>query len=164
MTTPPLTPQPTDSLSSPGPRKKILWKWSLGLTIVFLVFLMWQCGSALLQGHELADAAVERFHQHLNQGEFDLIAAQADEAFTQNGKQEELIKFLDVVHRKLGDANQTTFVYIRVNTTPNGTFISTDYRTTFAKGSGLETFTWVRKNRALSLYGYHVDSKELIFN
>jgi hypothetical protein len=159
-----LTSQPADFFSSPTPRKKVLWKWSLALTSVFLVFLMWQCGSALLQGHTLAETAVQRFHQHLNQGEFEQIAQEADEAFNQNGKSEELLKFLEVVHRKLGDVNTATFTNIRVNATTKGTFVTTDYQTTFANGSGIEKFTWIKQNGALKLYGYHVDSKELIFN
>jgi hypothetical protein len=164
LTTHPLTPPPPDFVSSPAPRKKVLWKWSLALTSVFLIFLMWQCGSALLQGHTLADAAVHRFHQQLNQREFEQIGQEADEGFNQNGKSEELLKFLEVVHRKLGDVTAATFTNIRVNATTNGTFVTTDYQTTFSNGSGVETFTWIKKNGALKLYGYHVDSKELIFN
>lgn len=163
MTTPPMSPVP-DFATTPVPRKRVLWKWSLALTAVVLTYFMWQCGLALMQGHAQADVAVEHFHQELNQEQFEQIYQDADEGFASSGKSEELVKFLEAVHRKLGDANTATFRNINVNATTNGTFITTNYETSFARGSATETFTWVKQNGGLKLYGYHIQSRELVLN
>ena len=49
---------PASDLGNPAPAKRVLWKWSAAATVLILAFLMWQCGSALLQGRKLADVAV----------------------------------------------------------------------------------------------------------
>src|SRR5664280_916606 len=87
---------------TPPQRKRVLWKWSLAITAVIVLFLAWQCGSGILQGRKLAGAAVQHFHQQLNGGQYEEIYREADEGFTQSGKQEELVKFLNAVHVKLG--------------------------------------------------------------
>ncbi len=51
--------------------KQVWWKWSLALTAIGLIFLMWQCGSMLHRGRALADPAVQEFHQRLNAGQYE---------------------------------------------------------------------------------------------
>ena len=88
------TPNLGQNLDPPtGPPKRILWKWSLVISGGFLAILMWQCGSALYSGSRLADVAVQRFHGQLNRGEFDKICSEADEAFSQQQKHDELVTF-----------------------------------------------------------------------
>jgi len=98
-------PSPANLGSSTGRRpRRVLWKWSLTLTAAVLVFMMWQCESALNLGSESADQAAQRFHDHLNRGEFDEICREADSAFSQGEKHDEVVRFLEQVHRKLGNA------------------------------------------------------------
>jgi hypothetical protein len=63
------------------PQKRILWKWSIGITSAVLLFYTWQCGSALILGRSSADQLVRSFHQELNSARFDQISREADEGF-----------------------------------------------------------------------------------
>jgi hypothetical protein len=145
------------------PRKRVLWKWSLGATVLVLSFLMWQCGSALYEGRNLAIAAVWEFHLRMNEGSFQKLCQDADESFTHPGDQD-TIKFLQAVHTKLGNAGASNLQNIRVNATPNGTFVVTQHTTAYDRGSAQETFTWKKSNGALRLYAYHIESNALILN
>jgi len=147
---------------STGPPKRILWKWSLAVTAVVLVFLMWQCGSALYSGAKLADQAVQRFHVQLNRGEFDEICREGDEAFSQGEKHDELLHFLEQIHRKLGNAGAGSRTNLRVNAEPGGTFVTAHFATQFEQGQADETFTWRRSGNTLRLYRYNVQSNAFL--
>lgn len=145
-------------------RKRVLWKWSLAITAIVVVFLAWQCGTAILQGRRLATSAVDRFHQQLNAGKFEEIYQEAAEGFRQGSKHEEIVRFLNAVHAKLGNAGTTSAGNINVSATPNGTFVTTQYATTFEKGDAAETFTWLKTGGGLKLYSYNVQSNAFILN
>jgi hypothetical protein len=161
LTTPSLTPlaEPTHK---PPVRKKVLWKWSIGVTVVILTFLMWQCGFALVQGRKLANVEVTHFHERLNAEQYEDICRNADEGFKAKQSQEELIKFLAAVHKKLGKAGVENQINIRVDTNTNGTFLTTWYNTEFASGTATETFTWRKSNGSWRLLGYNVQSAALL--
>ncbi len=146
-----------------SPNRK-LWKWSLVLCAVILLFLTWQCGSALREAPRLTNQAVRHFHQQLNLGHYEEIYREADHGFSEGGRHEELLTALEAVHAKLGDAGDETLLNIRVKATTSGTALRTQYNTTFARGSAIETFTWIKKDGGLKLYGYSVESKELLVN
>ena|ERR1700690_2008967 len=149
---------------APNPPKRAWWKWSLALTALLLVFLMWQCGSALRQGRALADPAVHEFHKKINAGRYEEICREADNSLGGIEKRDELIKFLEATHAKLGDAGVSNQLNMRVNATTFGNFVVAQYETTFARGTAVETFTWVKKSGALRLYGYHIESNALVVN
>jgi hypothetical protein len=140
---------------------RVLWKWSFFITAVVLAFFMWQCGSALLQGRRLSNQAVRQFHQELNAGEYEAICQEASEGFTRSTKHDELLKFLQGVHTKLGSAGSESLLSLSANATTNGTSVSTRYNTQFANGPAVETFTWIKSAGALKLYGYNVQSNAL---
>jgi hypothetical protein len=142
----------------------VLWKWSLAATVVILLFLMWQCGSALVQGRKLVNAAVQRFHQQLNTEQYEEIYREADDGFRAGQSHDETIKFLKAVHKKLGNAGNATQANVRVDTNTHGTFTTTSYNTIFANGSATERFIWVKSGGALKLYGYHIESNALLAN
>jgi hypothetical protein len=125
---------------------------------------MWQCGSVLMSGKKLSDAAVQHFHQQLNAGQYEEIYNEADDGFRSGETHENIVKFLEAVHKKLGNSRDTDFVNIGVNATTNGTFTTTIYNTTFDGGPSTETFTWVKSSGNLKLYSYHIESKALIMN
>ena len=150
--------------STPARPKRAWWKWSIGVTALLLIYLTWQCGSALHQGKVLAEPAVQAFHAKLNAGPYEEIYQEADSGFTGEGKHDELVKFLTAVHTKLGDAGVTNQVNMLVNATMSGTFITARYDTTFGRGKAAETFTWIKKNGTLKLYGYHIEGNALIEN
>jgi len=125
---------------------------------------MWQCGSALVQGRKLATAAVRHFHQQLNAEKYEEIYREADEGFRAGQSHDELIQFLQAVHKKLGNAGDEKQVNIRVDTNTRGTFTTTWYNTTFVNGTASERFTWVKSDGALELYAYHIESNALLAN
>lgn len=170
MTTPTPNPAPDASLASEfgtakPSHKRSLWKWSLAATAIVLMFLMWQCGSALYKGRGLAKAAVSEFHQKLNNEQYEDICQDADEHFAGTERHDETVKLLEAIHTKLGSAGVNELTNIRVNATTNGTFIVGQFKTTFERGTAVETFTWMKSiDDVLKLYGYNIQSNELVLN
>jgi deoxyribodipyrimidine photolyase-like uncharacterized protein len=163
MATLPTAPAPDFGRVATRP-KRALWKWSLVATGVILVFLLWQCGSALVQGRKLANAAVRHFHQQLNTEDYEEIYNEADDLFKAGQNHDELIRLLRAVHKKLGNAGDEKQVNVRADVNTNGTFITTWYSTAFVSGTATEMFTWVRSGGTLKLYSYHIESNGLILN
>ena len=144
------------------PRMRVLWKWSLVVAAVVLIFFMWQCGSAFLQGQKLANAAVRHFHEQLNTEAYEEIYRSSDERFRAAQSHDQLIMFLQAVHRKLGNAGRESQVNMSVNATTGGTFITTWYTTAFTGGSASESFTWTKGGGGLKLCRYHIESNALV--
>jgi hypothetical protein len=142
--------------------KRALWKWSLVLTAVLLLFLLWQCGTALYSGRRLANAAARQFHEQINSAQYEEVCREADQDFVQGEKHEELLHLLAAVHGKLGDARAYNQINMNVSASTAGTFISADYNTKFAHGDAVETFTWKKSSGTLKLYSYSVQSKALL--
>ncbi|MGO9648894.1 MAG: DUF4019 domain-containing protein [Terriglobales bacterium] len=159
------TPEPVPNVPSTPPRsKRVIWKWSLALTAVVLIFLMWQCGSGLLRGRSLSAQAVHHFHEQFNNNQYTEIWTEADEGFQGSEQEQEWVNLLAAVHRKLGNAGVESLTNINVNATTNGTFITAIYKTPFDRGQAIETFTWKKDARGVRLYGYNVQSNALVLN
>ena len=144
----------------------ISWKWTLIISAIAVTFLMWQCGSGLLKGRGLANAAVRHFHSQLNEGLVEQICSDADAGFQQVQGHDETVKFLQGVHTKLGLAQSEKLTYMTVNATTGGTFLTTVYQTTFDRGLATETFTWLKtiSGNGLKLRGYNIQSNAFIVN
>lgn len=136
----------------------------MGATAVILLYLMWQCGSALYQARGLANAAIREFHQNLNRGQYEQIYLTADKGFAQEDKHDELVRFLQAVHHRFGDAKTENFINVNVNATTSGTFIIAQYNTTFVQGSATETFSWLKQWGRLKLHGYQIQSDSFILD
>jgi hypothetical protein len=141
---------------------RVLWKLSFAFAAIVVTFYAWQCGSALDQGQKMADVAARHFHQELNGGQYEQISQEADDGFAEEKKHEELVQFLEKVHANLGDANSEKFINMVVNAGTDGTFLRTEYHTTFVRGSAVETFTWTKKSGALKLYAYNIRSNAFL--
>jgi len=150
------------STPAPAPQKRVLWKWSLALLGILLLFLMWQCGSALYQGRGLSNAAVRHFHSELNGAQYEEIWKEADEGFASSEKHDELVRFLEAVHRKLGNAGAESMTNLNVNATTGGTFITANYTTTFDQDQASETFIFRKAGTTLKLYRYNVQSNAFL--
>jgi hypothetical protein len=151
-------------LVAPTPPKRKLWKWSLAAAGLFLIFLMWRCGSALIEGREFSNQAVGRFHERFNRGQYNEIWEASDEDFKTPQTESEWEALMDGVHRKLGDAGPVYFHHINANANTDGTFVTVVYNTTFARGWAVETFIWRKDNGEFKLHGYNVQSKALVLN
>jgi hypothetical protein len=146
------------------PRKRLSRKWVVAGIVVVCVFLTWQCGSAFLRGRKFSGPAVQHFHQQLNAEDYEGISRDAAEGFGATQSHDELIEFLAAVHKKLGNAGESSFTNIRVDTNTHGTFTTTSYDTTFDHGKAAERFTWVTEDGIFKLYSYHIESNALITN
>ena len=151
----------TSSAPTAKPRKHVLWKWSIAVTVVALGYLVWQCGSGLVAGRNLSNAAVQQFHNELNDEQYQQIWDDADGGF-QRSDIRETFKFLEGVHRKLGKAQNANVVNLMVQATPGGTYIIADYKTKFEHGEAEEKFVWTKTAGHLKLHGYNVQSKVFV--
>jgi len=150
--------------AEPKPKKRVLWKWSILVSVLVAGLLVWRCGSALMRTARMSDQAVGTFHSQLNSGSYETIFSEADSAFRGAAPRQELLAFLVAVHQKLGIAQHANLQTINVTTTTSGTFATTIYSTKFEKGDAIETFTWRVTGTRLILVGYNVQSRQLILN
>jgi hypothetical protein len=140
------------------------WIWILVGTGLFMAFLLWECGSGLYQGHKLADSSVQRFHQELNDEQYDRICDEAESSFRASKSRDQLVKFFTAIHSKLGNEISDSMTGIRVNATTTCTYVVTSYTTKYGNGSAEETFTWIKSGGKLKLVGYNVQSDALVVN
>lgn len=154
--------QPFPPKASPPEHKGVLWKWSLGMTGVIMLLLLWQCGSGLYEGRNLSAQAVHHFHEQLNAGDYSGMWERADEGFRTSGKMQDFLDLIAAIHRKLGNASSESLDNINVSVTTSGTYITAVYSTQFESGPGTETFVWKRDGTQLKLFRYNINSKALI--
>jgi hypothetical protein len=138
------------------------WKWSLLFLLALVSWGMWQCSSGFRMALQLADPAVQEFHQQLDAGQYEAICSQAAEGFCASGAAGETMLLLKGVHEKLGNTSAAKRGVMTVSAATGGTFVRIQYNTSFASGPALETFTWIKNASAFKLYGYNVESKALL--
>ena len=152
-------PPERPSATVPKRRVRVLWKWSLAITAVIVVYFGWRIGSGMISGETSANSAISNFHWLLNRGYFQDIIDDTDEGFRTGSTSEETVKFFSQLHNKLGAAGATSGCYMTVTATPDATFITVRCNTNFEKGEVIETFSWVKSGDKLKLHGYNVSSK-----
>ncbi len=111
-----------------------------------------------------AEAAVAQFHQALDAGQFESLYDSASPEFKQSGTEAEIVKFLQAVHRKLGNSRSTTREFWQVNWQTSGEVISLRYATEYEQGKAREEFVFRMSGGAPALVSYNVNSKALIVN
>jgi hypothetical protein len=140
--------------------------WTCGrFAIAFLAavsLLLCSCGSVTADTN-LAKQAVTQFHSQLDAQQYAALYTAADPQLHQATSQADFTKLLAAVHRKLGNVRESNLRTWHAGWyTGQGTTVTLTYDTTFASGSGTEQFVWhINDNRAL-LYGYHINSADLI--
>jgi hypothetical protein len=156
------TPLVPPSAQAPAKRKWISVKWTLVAIVLLFGYFAWQCGSGMKAGALLSDEAVRHFHSQLDSEAYGDIVRDSDEAFQNSESRDELVKFLAVVHSKLGPSRDFTRTNIFVNANTNGTFIKVTYQSTFDQGNAVEAFTWKKAATGLKLVRYDVSSKTFL--
>lgn|SRR5882724_10039925 len=133
----------------------------LGLILVALLLAL---GSAcsLTKGKGIAEAAVVKFHDQFNAGQYHEIYQQADDAFKKSASEDEFIALLEAVHRKLGTVKQAHSSGWGVNAMPTGTMATLSYDIDFSEGKGNEQFVFHISGDKAALHRYHVTSPLLI--
>jgi hypothetical protein len=133
------------------------------ISVVSILPLLLCCCGSLTKNTSLAEDAVTQFHSQLDAEQYAALYAGADPNFHGATSEAQFTKLLQAIHHKLGSVRQANLS--RWNTSwyaGTGTTVTLVYDTTFSAGSGTEQFTWhISDNRAM-LYGYHINSDDLI--
>jgi hypothetical protein len=133
----------------------------LAITCIACMFLS-SCGSSA-KNVELAKRGVEQFHSQLDSEQYVALYTASDEKFHQATSESEFVKLLEAVHRKLGNVRQSNLRDTGVAWfAGQGTTVTLVYDTAFANGSGTEKFVWHVNDDGTTLYGYHINSNDLI--
>ena len=133
----------------------------LGLILVALLLAL---GSAcsLTKGKGIAEAAVVKFHDRFNAGQYHEIYEQADQALKKSASEDDFITLLEAVRRKLGTVKQAHSSGWGINTTLAGTMATLSYDVDFSEGKGNEQFVFHVSGDKAALYHYNVTSPLLI--
>jgi len=131
---------------------------SAGLAIAILLS---GCGN-MMKGKADAEKGVTDFHTLLDQEKYAEIYTAADKDFQAATPQEKLTKFLGTVHRKLGNVTGSATKNWTLNTFNGKNSVVLRQETTFERGKGVETFTYVLRDGKALLLGYNINSDELI--
>jgi hypothetical protein len=124
--------------------------------------LLCSCGSST-KSLELAKQNVTQFHSQLDSEQFAALYAASDEKLHQATTKSDFIRFLNAVHRKLGNVQQSNLRNTGVTWfSGQGATVTLVYETKFAQGTGMEKFVWHIKDNGAALYSYNINSSELV--
>jgi hypothetical protein len=102
-------------------------------------------------------------HSAMTRGDVRDIYANADEGFKSETSEEKFAALFAAITKKLGTPVSSTQGGWNLNATTSGTFLKTECETRFSKNaSGTETITWRKSGDTYRLYGYHINSDELL--
>lgn len=120
------------------------------------------CGS-MTKDTTLAKQAVAGFHSQLDSGQYTAVYEAADPKLHAITSEPDFVKLLDAIHRKLGAVRDSNLQNWRAGWyVGQGATVVLTYNTTFSAGSGIEQFIWHIDNDRALLYGYHINSTDLI--
>ena len=108
-----------------------------------------------------AEAGVAQFRRMIEAERYREIYAGAADEFWRATTEEEGIRFLQMVHDRLGAVRSASSTGWRVNFTPGGSTVNLTYNTQFASGAGTEDFVFRIGGADARLVGYHVNSPAL---
>jgi len=112
---------------------------------------------------QLAQDSVGLFHAQLDSEQYSAIYAACDEKFHQATSESDFVRLLQAVHGKLGFVRQSNLRNTGIAWfAGQGTTVTLVYDTTFANGSGTEQFVWHIGDGRATLYGYHINSNDLV--
>jgi hypothetical protein len=109
-----------------------------------------------------AERAVEKFHQAYNAGRFDEIYEKTTDELKKNASQEDFVGMLETIQRKLGKMTETKRANWNVSFSVSGSTVKVIYETSFALGTGTETFDYQLSGKKAVLMGYNITSKNLV--
>jgi len=143
------------------PRSKTRRIFLCGLLAAGGAFLLWSCGKSTYHNYRRASAAVDQLHERLDRADYETIYAEATEDFRRAGSRGDEIKFLEMVHQKMGSSGKKTPKGFHVNWQNGRLTVDQVFDTQFTLGQAQEGFIWVIEQDQPRLYTYHVDSPNL---
>ena len=131
------------------------------LVVAVGAILLWACGKGAYHDYRLSSAAVDRFHQQLDQGDFETIYGEATDEFRRAGSREDQIKFLALVHEKMGNSGKMSAKGFHISWQNGRQSVNQVYDTQFALGQAEEGFIWIIEQDQPHLQMYHINSSNL---
>lgn len=119
-------------------------------------------GCGFTKSKEIASRGVEKFHQQYDESKFAEIYSGATPAFRSAAKEEDFMKFIQAVHRKLGAYKSGTAEGWQTNVFNGKTSVVLSFKSEFEKGPATERFTFVVSGESAALQGYTINSTSLI--
>ncbi|MDX1679851.1 MAG: hypothetical protein R3242_03875 [Akkermansiaceae bacterium] len=129
----------------------------LGLSAVILLS---SCAGTI-KGRALAEPKVVEFHDKLAEGKWSEIYEGAHPEFKNATDEQEFSELLAEVGKRYGERTSHKIVSSKSSTLNMDTTVVLVSRTTFEKGTALETFTYKLKNGEAALYGYEINPVSL---
>jgi hypothetical protein len=155
------SPQSSPSFLPPQRRSKTR-QLVIGTLIGMLAaIVLWNCGKGAYHNYRLSSAAVDYFHQLLNQGDFETIYGETTDGFRRAGTRENEIKFFATVHDKMGNAGKMSAKGFHINWQNGVLSVDQVYETQFTLGQAQESFIWYIQQDQARLYSYRIDSPNL---
>ncbi len=131
--------------------------WLLGV----LLALTAGCGDTI-NGVQFAEPEVKRFRQLLAAQEYEKIYKTAHPDFRAGAPKERVIALFAAINRKLGAFRSAQQINWNVNTHNMTTTVVLVYASKYAEGEATETFTIVVDDQKPSLFGYQINSFDMI--
>jgi uncharacterized protein DUF4019 len=154
-----LLPPPTGD--RPEPKRRWGWMFVMAVLSALFLFGLYECGTGLVGGMKSAEAGIAQLHERYNREAYNEIIDESDPRF-QTLSRQDLLKFFNSVHRKLGPVLETKRTFVNVNATTEGTFVRATFSTKFERAEGVETVVWRRDRGELRLVGYNIQSNALV--
>jgi hypothetical protein len=139
---------------------KVMNRRTLLLSLAGLAFIP-SCKD-MSKGKGLADSKIVGFHKQFNDQKFKELYSSAHSDFKNAAAQEEFVKLLEAIQRKLGKQVKSTDTGWRVNTFNFKTSVVVTQDTEFEQGKGTETFTFAVSDGVCTLLGYHINSQDML--
>jgi hypothetical protein len=134
----------------------VLW-----IAIIGLCFFLGSCSST--SSKQLAEQAVNQFHQQLDSEQYHVIYLGSDEKLRQASSETEFVALLEAVHRKLGKVQQANVQSFQVGWfAGQGQVVTLVYNTRFADSPANEKFVWHITGEHPLLVGYFINSNAFI--
>jgi hypothetical protein len=125
--------------------------------------LVSSCGGSSTTSLELAKQNVVQFHSQLNSEQYAVLYSASDEKLHQATSESDFVKLLEAIHRKLGTVQQSDLRNTGIAWfMGQGATVTLVYDTKFAEGNASEKFVWHIKDNKATLYGYNINSSELV--
>ncbi|HEV8229678.1 MAG TPA: DUF4019 domain-containing protein [Candidatus Limnocylindria bacterium] len=129
--------------------------------IVFVATLaLSSCG--LFEGKDVAEKAVERFHQQYNDESYGQMYADADAAFRRATSDASWTQLMQAVKRKLGALTRSRQTNFNLFSGTGGTTATLAYASEFAQGKATEEFRYGITGGKALLLAYNINSPDLI--
>jgi hypothetical protein len=130
--------------------------------LIFAAFILISCGTTA-KNITLAETSVDQFHSQLDTEQYTALYASTDPKFHQVTSEGDFVKLLQAIHTKLGSVREANLRGAGAAWhTGTGATVSLVYETKFAQGTAKEQFVWHISDNSASLYGYHINSNDLI--